>query len=95
MRRAEIVELKSVAARVARCEVDGIGADGTIHYKIGIVFNKPIPLPEEELPETCDDGDLPGAEEFFDGTEEDLLGAVERVRAERPSGDRRAVENRW
>jgi hypothetical protein len=81
---AGALDVKSVAGRVARCEVAGIGADGAILYKIGISFNKPIALPEEELPEV--------EEPTFDGTEEDLLAAVEHVPV---PPDRMVVENRW
>ena len=34
--------------RVARCEVGGIGKDGAIHYKIGIVFDETVSLPDED-----------------------------------------------
>jgi hypothetical protein len=37
-----------VRGRVARCEVGGIGPDGSIHYKIGIGFDEPISLPDED-----------------------------------------------
>jgi hypothetical protein len=48
-----------VKGRVARCEVGGIGKDGSIHYKLGIGFDEPISLPEEDRasvsePETLD-----------------------------------------
>jgi hypothetical protein len=37
-----------IKGRVARCEVGGIGKDGSIHYKIGIGFDEPISLPDED-----------------------------------------------
>ena len=37
-----------IKGRVARCEVGGIGQDGAIHYKIGIVFDETVSLPEED-----------------------------------------------
>lgn len=87
---AGTLEVKSVAARVARCEVGGIGADGAIHYKIGVSFNKPIPLPEEEMPAVPE---LPVVEEeLFDGTEDDLLAAVEHLPV---AYEDLVVENRW
>jgi hypothetical protein len=36
-----------IKGRVARCEVGGIGKDGAIHYKIGIVFDETVSLPDE------------------------------------------------
>lgn len=39
---------KLVQGRVARCEVGGIGTDGLIHYNIGIVFNEPLSLPDDD-----------------------------------------------
>ena len=35
-----------IKGRVARCEVGGIGKDGAIHYKIGIVFDETVSLPD-------------------------------------------------
>jgi hypothetical protein len=86
------LEVKSVAARVARCEVGGIGADGAIQYKIGVSFNKPIQLPEEELPEVPEPPVVEPEEELFDGTEDDLLAAVEHVPV---AYDELVIENRW
>jgi len=37
-----------IKGRVARCEVGGIGKNGAIHYKIGIAFDEPISLPDED-----------------------------------------------
>jgi hypothetical protein len=37
-----------IKGRVARCEVGGIGKDGAIHYKIGISFDEPVSLPDED-----------------------------------------------
>ena len=39
-----------IKGRVARCEVGGIGKNGAIHYKIGIAFDEPISLPDEDQP---------------------------------------------
>lgn len=38
-----------IKGRVARCEVGGIGKDGAINYKIGISFDEPISLPDEDI----------------------------------------------
>jgi hypothetical protein len=35
--------------RVARCEVGGIGKDGVIQYKIGVAFDEPVSLPDEDV----------------------------------------------
>jgi hypothetical protein len=37
-----------IKGRVARCEVGGIGKDGSIHYKVGIRFDDPVSLPDED-----------------------------------------------
>ena len=37
-----------IKGRVARCEVGGIGKDGAIHYKLGIVFDETVSLPDED-----------------------------------------------
>lgn len=37
-----------IKGRVARCEVAGIGGDGSLQYKIGIVFDEPVSLPDED-----------------------------------------------
>ena len=37
-----------IKGRVARCEVGGIGKDGVINYKIGIGFDEPVSLPDED-----------------------------------------------
>ena len=37
-----------IKGRVARCEVGGIGKDGAINYKIGIRFDEPVSLPDED-----------------------------------------------
>ena len=34
----------SVSARVARCEVNGMGPDGALRYHVGIEFDSPIAL---------------------------------------------------
>jgi PilZ domain-containing protein len=34
----------SVSARVARCEVNGMGPDGALRYHVGIEFDAPIAL---------------------------------------------------
>jgi len=39
-----------VKGRVARCEVGGIGKNGAIHYKIGVAFDEPLSLPDEDVP---------------------------------------------
>jgi hypothetical protein len=36
----------SIASRVARCEVSGMGADGILRYHVGIAFNGPLALDE-------------------------------------------------
>ena len=38
-----------IKGRVARCEVGGIGKDGAINYNIGISFDEPISLPDEDV----------------------------------------------
>ena len=38
-----------IKGRVARCEVGGIGKDGAINYKIGISFDEPVSLPDEDV----------------------------------------------
>ena len=37
-----------IKGRVARCEVGGIGKDGTIQYKIGVAFDEPVSLPDDD-----------------------------------------------
>jgi len=46
----------SIASRVARCEVSGMGADGILRYHVGIAFNAPLALddaPSAEADEPC------------------------------------------
>jgi hypothetical protein len=38
----------TIDGRVARCEVAGIARNGAIQYNIGIAFNQPITLPDDE-----------------------------------------------
>ncbi len=38
-----------IKGRVARCEVGGIGKDGVIQYKIGVAFDEPVSLPDEDV----------------------------------------------
>lgn len=37
-----------IKGRVARCEVGGIGKDGALQYRIGIAFDEPVSLPDED-----------------------------------------------
>lgn len=55
-----------IKGHVARCEVGGIGKDGAIHYRIGIGFDEPVSLPDEDLAPAVD----PGA---VDATSEPLI----------------------
>ena len=45
-----------IKGRVARCEVGGIGTDGAINYKIGIGFDEPISLPDEDVAPAIESG---------------------------------------
>jgi len=47
-----------IKGRVARCEVGGIGQDGAIHYKIGIGFDEPVSLPDEDRVPTQEPGSV-------------------------------------
>ena len=38
-----------IKGRVARCEVGGIGKDGVIQYRIGVAFDEPVSLPDEDV----------------------------------------------
>lgn len=38
-----------VHSRVARCEVGGVGRNGLVQYYLGVVFNEPLSLPDEDL----------------------------------------------
>ena len=37
----------SIQARVVRCEVAGIAADGSLHYQLGLAFTERITLPAD------------------------------------------------
>lgn len=37
----------SIQARVVRCEVAGIAADGSLHYQLGLAFTQRIELPAD------------------------------------------------
>ena len=37
----------SIQARVVRCEVAGIAADGSLHYQLGLAFTQRIALPAD------------------------------------------------
>ena len=45
-----------IKGRVARCEVGGIGKDGAINYKIGIRFDEPVSLPDEDYVPAAEPG---------------------------------------
>jgi hypothetical protein len=54
----------SIASRVARCEVSGMGADGILRYHVGIAFNAPLALEDTpsagaDQPSALDETDTP------------------------------------
>lgn len=50
----------SVASRVARCAVAGIGKDGALRYQVGIAFASPIDLLEAPTPQAQRPAHRPG-----------------------------------
>ncbi len=40
----------SIEARAVRCEVAGIGGEGSLRYSVGLVFSRPIQLDDQLAP---------------------------------------------
>jgi len=51
----------SIRSRVVRCEVAGIGADGSLRYRLGLAFSTRLALPDEVDPIVDARGEAPAA----------------------------------
>jgi hypothetical protein len=44
-------EPATIAARVARCEVAAVGADGLLRYQVAVEFESPLPIEDDDATE--------------------------------------------